>query len=74
MINIIVEFLSYEWDNYQGGSGIIVEMEKIIQVNEHTPLIDIKTIAVKYLNDLNYKDSWTSKTFSGYGLLNIRII
>lgn len=34
MTNVKIKFFHHEWDNYQGASGKVFEMEKIVALND----------------------------------------
>jgi hypothetical protein len=74
MINIKVSFFHQEWDNYQGGSGKIIEMEKLIEVDQQVLISEIRSIVIKILNECDYHDNWSKNRFTGRGIKNISIM
>jgi hypothetical protein len=74
MINIKVSFFNQEFDNYKGGSGKIIEMEKLIQLDEQVLISEIKVIVIKVLNECGYNDNWFKVGFTGRGIKNICIM
>lgn len=73
-IPVRVKFLSYEWDNYQGGSGKIIEREETYLLEPVTTLEQIQSIIIEKLNFFGYKDWRIAEDYSGRGLLSINLI
>ena len=74
MINVKVKFFHHEWDNYQGASGKVLEMEQIITLNDDAKIFDVKNIVVSILNNMGYKDDWNRNDFSGRGLISVSVL
>ncbi len=71
MENVKIKFIHLEWDNYQGGSGKVFEMEKIIQLPKDTKITDLKSECISWLNVNGFCDSWMSKGYYGVGLISV---
>lgn len=73
-MKIKVVFFIHEWDNYQGGSSKVIEMCKLIEVDENIKISSVRDVVVKEINNLGYKDDWGNDSFSGRGIIYINII
>lgn len=74
MENVKIKFIHLEWDNYQGGSGKVFEMEKIIQLPKETQIYDLKNECISWLNANGFCDSWHCKNYNGSGLISISFL
>jgi hypothetical protein len=74
MVNVRVKFISYEWNNYQGASGKVVEFERTININDNVTAPDIVGVIISILGQMGYKDSWAKDEFSGRGLISVSLV
>lgn len=74
MTNVRVKFLSFEWDNVQGGQGRIVELERTIQINDATNIASVNGVVISIIWQMGYKDSWHKDEFSGRGLISVSLV
>ena len=74
MTSLKVKFFHHEWDNCQGASGKVFEMEQIITLNDDVKIFDVKNIVVSILDNMGYKDDWNRNDFTGRGLISVSII
>ena len=72
-MKVKVKFFICQWDNYQGSSGKIIELERIFTLNDNILLIEVQDNCIELINHLGYFDSWGEKKFSGKGLISITI-
>lgn len=73
-MNIRVKFFSYEWDNYQGASGRVIELERTISVNDNVTLADVTSVVITIISQMGYKDHWSKSEFSGRGIINMSFV
>jgi hypothetical protein len=74
LTNVKVKFFHHEWDNYQGASGKVFKIEKIVTLNDDAKIFDIKNIVVSILDKMGYKDDWEKNGFTGRGIINMSVI
>ena len=74
MTNVKVKFFHHDWDNYQGASGRVFEMEQIVTLNDDAKIFDVKNIVVSILNNMGYKDDWNRNDFTGRGLISVSVL
>lgn len=72
--NVRVKFFSFEWDNIQGASGRVVELERTIQINDATNIASVNGVVISILGQMGYKDSWHKDEFSGRGLISVSLV
>lgn len=74
MINVRVKFFSYEWDNYQGASGRVIELERTISINDNVTVADANSVVIQIIGQMGYKDHLSKSEFSGRGLISVSLI
>ena len=74
MKHIKVKFFNHEWGNYQGGEGKVITMQKIYDLPDNTPIVDVKNMVVELISSEGYHDDWEKNHFTGRGIINITII
>jgi len=74
MVNVRVKFFSYEWDNYQGASGKVIEIERTISINDNVTVADVNSVVVQIISQMQFKDSWCEEEFTGRGLINVSFV
>lgn len=76
VISVNVKFFHNEFDNYQGGSGKTIILEKIINLTACTDLKSVEGVVVSTLNKLGYNDNEMCSSlaqFTGRGLISIKL-
>lgn len=66
-------FFHFEWDNYQGGSGLPKDLTQIFECPDDLPVSDVRDFAINKLNEKNFVDSLHEQKFSGRGLIAVEI-
>jgi hypothetical protein len=74
MTNVKVKFFHHEWDNYQGASGKVFKIEKIVTLNDDAKIFDIINIVISILDKMGYKDDWENNGFTGRGIISVSLI
>lgn len=74
MANLRVKFFSYEWDNCQGASGKVIEIERTISVNDTLAVSNVNSVIIQIIDQMGYKDDWEKPGFTGRGLINVSLV
>ncbi|HBI00877.1 MAG TPA: hypothetical protein DDY18_04555 [Flavobacterium sp.] len=51
-MNVLVKYIDFHSDNYQGGSGKSFELKTLVRLEPGTLAIDIKDVVMDHLYDL----------------------
>jgi len=72
-MKVKVKFISYEWDNYQGGSGSIFKREALIDIHEDSKVCDLKEICLDWITQKGFINSWGERKYYDTGIISIQI-
>jgi hypothetical protein len=73
-MTVSVKFIHHAWDNYQGATGKIIKMERLINVPSELRIDNLKSLCIKDLDHMGYCDKWSEQIFTGDGIISISIL
>jgi hypothetical protein len=73
-ITVKLNFVHYEWDNYQGASGTVIQKELLIDVPANEQLSNLKDHCINYLLEKGYCNDWGQRgKYHENGIISITI-
>jgi len=72
-MNAIVKFISYEWDNYQGASGKVVEIERVINLPDDMKISNVRDFVTGEISNMGFVNDWGRRIYNDQGIISIKI-